>query len=293
MTKRILVTGATGLVGSRFIELYPDPEELHAPQEIEVDITDTSSLKALFSSYQFEAVIHFAAFTDVSVAEHEHGNKTGDTWIVNVEGTKNIVDALAESSTKCIYLSTDMVFPGTVDNKGPYTETQMPELNEKNLNWYGYTKAVAEQYVREQLPETGYIVRINNPVRSNFEKKLDYLRKLGHLYSIGKLYPLFNDQYIGLSYIDDIARGITSIIKKNITPGTYHISSNDTKSPYEILSYYLTKRFSEANIEGVPMPEESKSHYPQWGGLSSTHSCKVLSLPSRSIYEIVDETLLG
>ena len=96
----ILVTGSEGLVGSRFVELSELKDSLHLPKEVELDITDKSELKAVFRSFDFRAVVHFAAFTDVAKAEEERGDKYGDCWQVNVEGTRNILDAAKKIKPK-------------------------------------------------------------------------------------------------------------------------------------------------------------------------------------------------
>ncbi|MCS7092413.1 MAG: sugar nucleotide-binding protein [Patescibacteria group bacterium] len=291
--KRILVTGSTGLVGSRFIELYPDSDLLHYPKEIELDITDSVSINALFSSFDFCVVVHFAAFTNVSEAEKQRNDKRGDCYVVNFEGTKNLVDASKGKGIKFIYISTDMVFSGRPDNKGPYPESSMPVLDSEILNWYGYTKALAESYVRENLPSSAYIVRINNPVRVNFEAKLDYLHKILNLYESGNLYPLFTDQKIGLTFIDDVAVALTKIIQKDVSPGTFHVSSSDVSSPYEIAFYYLSKVFKRSiDLKGIKMSDEDKRRYPQYGGLLCEKSCRTLDLPQRSIKDIVDKLVL-
>lgn len=293
--KRVLVTGSTGLVGSRFLELYPDPDFLHYPKEIELDITDVVAIKALFSSFDFEAVVHFAAFTNVSEAEKQRNDKKGDCYLVNFEGTKNLVDAIKGKEIKFIYISTDMVFPGSDDNKGPYPESAVPILDSSILNWYGYTKALAEAYVRENLPGNFYIVRINNPVRVSFDDdKPDYLHKILKLYKEGNLYPLFTDQQIGLTFIDDVALGLTKIIQKHIHYGTFHISSFDVSSPYEIASYYLLHALKRpVNLKATKMSADDKKRYPQYGGLLCDESCKILELPKRSIKDIVEKVLTG
>jgi hypothetical protein len=48
------------------------------------------------------------------------------------------------------------------------------------------------------------ILRIIYPVRTKFEIKLDFLRKPLALFDEGKLYPLFADQKISVSFIDEI-----------------------------------------------------------------------------------------
>ena len=75
MNDLILVTGSEGLVGSRFLEISESKNNFHTPTQIEMDITKPSEIKAILASYDFKAIIHFAAYTDVSAAEKERAIK--------------------------------------------------------------------------------------------------------------------------------------------------------------------------------------------------------------------------
>jgi len=129
MKDLILVTGSEGMIGSRFIELYPEKNEVHTPRQIDFDITDKNQVKALIASYEFKAVVHFAAFTDVDEAEKQRGKKELSCWQVNVEGTKNLIEAMEPRKDKIhfIHISTDMVFSGLAEDPGPYSENHPAE----------------------------------------------------------------------------------------------------------------------------------------------------------------------
>jgi len=125
MKNLILVTGSEGLVGSRFVEISQRKNFLHLPKEVELDITDKSEIKAVIESYNFSAVVNFAAFTNVGKAEEEKDDKEGDCWQVNVEGVRNFTEAIKPHKERIhfIQISTDMVFPGSLEDPGAYEET--------------------------------------------------------------------------------------------------------------------------------------------------------------------------
>jgi len=64
-------------------------------------------------------------------------------WKVNVEGTRNIVEAAKNAGSFLVYISTDYVFSG---DKGNYKETDKPGP----INYYGLTKLKAEEIVQTQ-----------------------------------------------------------------------------------------------------------------------------------------------
>ena len=156
--QRVLVTGASGLVGSRFVELYPNSQDLLTPNLDEFDLAHPGEYLAKNTP---DVILNFAAYTNVSEAEKQRGDKNGSCWQINVEGTRNLVSALS-ANTHLIHISTDMVFSGSATDPGPYSPDHKPETNSQKLTWYGFTKAEAERIVGDR----GTIVRLIYPVRA-------------------------------------------------------------------------------------------------------------------------------
>lgn len=295
----ILVTGSTGLVGSRFVEVTERKNFLHLPKEVELDITNEAEIKAVMESYNFSAVINFAAYTDVDAADKQRGNKEDEAWLVNVEGVRNLAEAVKPYKERIhfIQISTDMVFSGSKEDPGPYLENHPPEEDLSKLTWYGYTKAEAERVLKNVLGESATILRINYPVRANFKDKPDYLRKHLKLFDEGKLYPLFTDQQISISFIDEVCRLIDKIIIEN-KRGNFHVSTPDTTRPYELIGYMLEKvRGEKGVVEETTLTEFMKENdvpsyrYPAFGGLSPDLTEKRLKIRFSSWRQVVDKLI--
>ncbi|OGD10463.1 hypothetical protein A2397_02525 [Candidatus Amesbacteria bacterium RIFOXYB1_FULL_44_23] len=288
---KLLVTGASGLVGSRFLELTKYNKSLLTPDLPEFDLTSPKTVHNVVQTFKPDVIIHFAAFTDVTAAENQKGDKSGLCWQVNVVGTKNLLTSAKTAAAKFIYISTDMVFSGSTSDPGPYTEDHLPESNPDHLTWYGYSKAMSEELVR-QARET--VVRIIYPVRSSFPAKLDYLRKPLSLFDQGKLYPLFSDQQISITFIDELCLALDKIItiKK---PGIYHVSSGDTTTPYDLISYLIKKaRGKESVVQKSSLMDFLKTasnpnRYPIYGGLSVQKTETELGIKFSSWHQIVDQ----
>jgi len=294
--KRILVTGADGLVGSRFLELSKNRDYLHFPNQLEVDLTNLSSVHDIFRRYEFRAVINFAAFTDVTAAEKQRGDRNGDCYQVNFKGVNNLLEAIEPISQKThfIQISTDMVFPGSRLMKGPYEEVETPNLPSDQLTWYGFTKAEAERKLTEVMTGRATILRLIYPVRARFPAKLDYLRKSLKLYDEGKLYPVFTDQTVSISYIDEVVKTLDTIIDSGAY-GIFHAGSNDTVTPFELTSYLLEKARGAMNVvkpasldEFLKDPANSPVRYPKYGGLSIRRTQADLGVRFSSWRQIVD-----
>lgn len=299
---KVYITGSSGLVASRFVELFGDKFSLLTPEVEEVDITSKENLFDYFKNKPLDAIVNFAAFTDVSLAESQRGDKSGLCWKVNVEGVSNLIDLAKQKKAEFIQISTDYVFPGSKDYAGPYKETDSPLDDSDRLTWYGFTKAEAERLIGENLGNNATILRINYPVRARFERKLDFLRKPLKLFDEEKLYPLFYDQQVSISFIDEVA-GVLSIILERKVKGIYHASSSDVSSPYELVSYLLEKTRGKKNVvqsssvwdfirkqkETNPDNPFVEVRYPIYGGLSVSKTEELLGVKFSTCRQVIDK----
>ena len=146
---KLLITGASGLYGSKLAqmalsknyEVYSsDIQSLSVYGNfVKLDISEKEHVDDTFKTIKPDVVVHAATLTDVDKCEL---NKEL-AWKVNVEGTKNIVEAAKNTGSFLIYISTDYVFGG---EKGCYKETDVPNP----INYYGVTKLKAEEIVKTQ-----------------------------------------------------------------------------------------------------------------------------------------------
>lgn len=288
--ERILVTGADGLVGSRFVEKSNQYQFL-TPKYPDFDLTDEDLVKKTVEDFKPEWIINFAAFTDVNAAENQTGDENGSVWKVNVIGVKNLLKAFP--SKNIIQISTDMVFPGSEENPGPYSENDKSPDSSDSLTWYGWTKNQAE---KEVLSSGGSVLRIIYPVRSDFDPKLDYIRGALKKYASGKMYPLFMDQQISIAYIDEIAETLQIIIDTE-SKGIFHCSS-DTTTPYELITFTVDQLGGDAStikstsIKDFLATQPNKNRYPIYGGLKTVKTENKLNIHF-STWQTVVEKLIG
>ena len=223
------------MVGSRFCELSTLPlVKADLNGEISVDITRPQSVADFFESHDFETVILFSAFTDVDAAEKQRGHKDGLCWQINVEGVKNIIDSCNKFKRKLVSISTDFVFDGT---NGPYSEEDKTGPDLSQVSWYGITKIEAEDSIMNELTDF-IIIRISYPYRAYFEPKDDFARQILNKFNQGSLYPMFNDQQITPTFIDDLAPAIAILIKQQES-GIFHLASPKVTCPYDFACFLL------------------------------------------------------
>jgi len=288
MKKEVFMTGAAGLVGSRVKELFKDKYDILSPTEEDLDITNVESLKTFFTQNKPNVVINLAAYTNVNEAENQTGDQESISWKVNVEAVKNIINALSED-THLIQISTDMVFTGSQDTPGPYKEDSPLPNSPDKLTWYGWTKNRGEKLVSD----SGHtVVRIIYPVRSSFERP-DYIRFPLRKYREGNLHPLFKDQQVSITFIDQLATALENIIDNN-HKGIFHVCSSNIAVPINIVKYALeklgesTKNIKESSIVEYLSTLDNKYRYHVKGGLDNKLTQEKLGIKFSTWQEIID-----
>lgn len=247
---KIIATGLSGLVGSRLQELLSGQYDfVDFSLDTGIDITDPTGLKTAFQKHpDAKTIIHLAAFTDVNAAWKQRGDKNGLCYQVNVIGTKNIAAICRQQNLYLLHISTDFVFDG--EKSGGYTEEDKPQP----IEWYGETKYLAEQEIVQSGVKHA-IARIAFPFRSHFPLKIDLVRKIIEGFKNNSLAPLLTDQMITPTFIDDLALGIDTLIKRK-AEGIYHVVGSTPLSPYE-LAFRINKvfGFNNQNIQQTILTE--------------------------------------
>lgn len=222
----ILGTGLSGMVGSRLVELLQDKFEFSDLSITSgVDITDSEKVMDFVKNSNTETILHLAAKTDVDSCEDDKILlEEGQAWLVNVEGTRNIVESAKKYHKRVIYISSDFVFEGTKDF---YTEEDMPNP----INWYGVTKYEGEKILEESgISHT--IVRLAYPYRANFPQKQDFVRRIIEAGKGNEEIKSLTDHFFTPTFIDDFAKALDILLQKEL-PGIFHLVGSQTLTPYE------------------------------------------------------------
>ena len=241
---KILVTGASGMIGSRFLQMLTDDFLLvgNIDRADGRNILDLQSLISEFSTAKVDVLIHFAAFTDVNAAAQQDGNETGSCYQINVLGTKNIIELCRRLNCLLIHISTDFVFDGKNQPVGGYTETDTP----RPIGWYGKTKFLAEQAVTSSAINW-CIARTAYPFVASFPQKLDLVRSRIQQMKEGKLPPQFADHTITPTFGDELVQALVLLAKRK-SKGIYHLVGDSMVSDYD-LTKTIADVFDFKNIE--------------------------------------------
>jgi dTDP-4-dehydrorhamnose reductase len=149
--QKILITGANGFVAFYLIEQLLKKEFYviatgKGPSRLPfrndnfvyepMDYTNAENVKDVFNKYAPEIIIHSGALSKPDECELNKDN----AFLVNVTGTKYLLNEANKYKCLFVYMSTDFVFSG---EKGMYRETDEREP----VNYYGQTKLLAEDEV--------------------------------------------------------------------------------------------------------------------------------------------------
>jgi len=232
---KVLVTGATGLLGYHIINRLVEEEyDVYAAYHhtspyitdvkwIKLDLLQSDKLYSEVSFLKPEIIIHAAACTDVDKCEM---NKEL-AYRTNYLATKVLAEVARECGSHMVYISTDYVFDGS---KGMYSEDDYPNP----INYYGLTKLLGEVVVNSLLPTMSLILRTSgiygySPTgKKNFG--INVLEKLDR----GEEILAFSDQYLSPTCVRHLADKIIDIIDMNLT-GFLHLAG-ERMSRYDFAS---------------------------------------------------------
>jgi dTDP-4-dehydrorhamnose reductase len=234
---KIAITGAAGLFGHGLVAAFSSRHTVFPLTRADADITDAGSMRAALERIRPEVVVHPAGIPDLDVADADPER----AHLVNVEGTRHVVESAHAVGAEVVYISTDAVFNGK--NTKPYVESDRPWP----ITVYGRTKLAGETIV-QTLPEH-WIFRV--PVlfglgKTNFVEK--GLRKI----SAGDPYVVASDQEGCATYTLDAAYKIMEVVEAR-RYGLYHLANQGTCTRYELARHAVgLAGLDPAKVVGVP-----------------------------------------
>lgn len=216
---RVLVTGASGFIGRRFMETFRGHVLTGLQYSrsraglLDVDLRDPIAVNTCMEALRPEVVIHCAARPNVDWCELN----PDEARSINLLPVKLLAERCAQLGAKLVFLSTDYVFDGA---SGPYTETDATNP----INVYGRLKLEGEQAIAGWT-DNYLIVRTTNVYGFDPESK-NFLMALLPKLARGEPVRVASDQFGNPTTVKDLCSAVRVLITKRCA-GTFHIAGPD------------------------------------------------------------------
>ena len=225
----ILVTGASGFVGSRFVKRWSNDYKILAPSHSEMDITDTASIDSYMAANQPDVILHLAAISNTGYCE-QHPD---DSYRVNVLGAENVARAAAHRGAKFIFFSSDQIYNGN---------TTLGLLNEavpvSPENVYGKHKLEAELRIAALLPDA-VILRATWMYDAHSEtlpRHNDFVHNIATALEQRKPLAVPVREYRGITWVREVVDFLP--VTFSLQGGVYNYGAENIVNTYETACCY-------------------------------------------------------
>lgn len=235
---KVLITGANGLLGQKLVNL------LHGKEGIDVvatsqgkrklpshlagviyaclDVTNKNEVHDAISFFKPDFIVHTAALTDVDKCELQKEL----CWTINVEATKNVVQAAQLNGSFLLHISTDFIFDG---EDGPYDEEAVPNP----VNHYGHSKLAAENIIKSSSVDWAIVRTLSIYGHAPLLNRSNIILWVKNNLENKKTIPVVDDQWRTPTLAEDLALGCYLIIKGR-HKGIFNISGKELLTPYQM-----------------------------------------------------------
>lgn len=227
----ILVTGASGFVGRRFVKRWENDYHLLLPSHSELDISSEVSVSAYFHAHRPDVVLHLAALSNTGYCELH----PDESFEVNVLGTQRLAENAAKCAAKFIFFSSDQIYNGNWE-EGPLSEDMVvaPE------NHYGKHKLEAEQRMMQANAEAvalraTWMYDANSP---EFPPHANFVTNFAR--AIAERTPLrfATREYRGITWVEEVVENLPHTFA--LPGGIYNYGAENHLNTYQTACSYFS-----------------------------------------------------
>jgi nucleoside-diphosphate-sugar epimerase len=245
---KILVTGATGFIGSFLTEQLVDKgydvrclvrtqSDLRWIADLDVecvygDLLDIQSLKRAVNGVDY--IYHLAGVTNTT--------SKADFITVNYQGTKNLITAASKGKLKRFVFLSSQTAAGPSDSLRPITEKDKP----RPVSVFGRSKLAAEMAVKRFAADVPITILRASAVygkRSRGLLKVFKMIKKGIIPLLG-----YREKYINIIHVDDLVNGIIKAGESKKSSGELYFISEERPYAWAEISNIALRSFGKKGI---------------------------------------------
>lgn len=276
---RVLITGATGYLGSAMAESVPPGIEPiltgFARGLRSLDVTDPSAVAAAIGRHRPDAVVHLAAVSTLAAAAGDPERTTG----VNVAGAAAVAAATDDAGIRLVALSSDVVFGGA---GGPYDEQTPPDP----INDYGRSKLAGEVAVLTANP-AALVLRTTVLVGRDRAGRFPFSAFVLKQAERGEEVALFHNELRNFYPVTHAAAAVWECAAGAIS-GVLHVGASTSVSRYEFGSRLLEELGLDA---GLAVPVQGPPDRPADLTLDVGLASSLLKTRIPTMSEAIEETV--
>lgn len=233
--KKLLITGASGFVGSRVAAALSNEYELITPSHAELDITSEEVVHKFIDKAKPDAILHLAAISDTGYCE-QHPQESYPANVVSVE---NMAKAAAAHSIKLVWFSSDQVYNGCT---GLGLSSEDIPLSPENH--YGRHKLLAERRAMDICPDSVALraTWMYDLERPGMKTHRNFVLNFQEAIKNGTPLRFATREFRGITWIEDVVRNIPFTF--DLPGGAYNFGAENTLNTYETAVGY-------AKLQGV------------------------------------------
>ncbi len=282
---RILVTGASGLLGSKIVKKTMNAgyntfsgylkNKPKFGQPFLLNLNNQSSISKTITQINPDIIIHCAALTDVDLCETDRNLARK----INAESAKIVAEVSNQLGSYMAYISTDYVFDGL---KGDYQETDQANP----INFYGHSKLLGEKSVIELNQD--YLIARTSVIYGDkpASGKINFALWLIDCLKRRREVKIVTDQFASPTLNTNLAEMILEACEKKLN-GIYHIAGASKTSRYEFAIKLAEKFNLDKNLIKRAKIEDMnwKAKRPKDSSLNISKVQKTLTIKSMNLDE--------
>ena len=253
---RILVTGASGQLGTTVVTDYAGRADVVPVTRTALDLGDAAAVEAFVARERPDVVVNCAAFTDVDGAE----DRAMEAIRVNALAVRALARGAAAAGAAFVHYGTDFVFDGLSDR--PYSEDDEPAPQ----SVYACSKLMGDWFAAD-CP-SHYVLRVESLFggsqrRSSVDKIADAIRQ-------GQPARVFVDRTVTPSYVRDVADATWRLLETGAAPGVYHCVNSGMTTWFELAKEIGTLLGVEPELVPVKVADvPMRARRPQYAALTN------------------------